>query len=578
MKTTIKIFIILVLTSFLLPTIAQTNTEIDSLINVLETMPEDTSKAILLYEISEKFNNKDSEKQKYYANKCLELSKKLNFHKGLIKSYYNLALYFNTKGKHETALKNINFAIRNAQKYKADTIALLQLRGDINLYKVNYQNALNDYIVILQFFEKEENNEKIASLNHRIGTVLLNMRKDNEALSYFNKAYKVFSKSSNYRGMAVCLTSIGGINAYKHNYEKSIKTYLSVIELYRTSKADTMSYANIYYHIATVYSDTKKYNLALQYFEKSLSICDNVGNLQYSTAILEEIAIINMRQENYVKAINISKRSLKISNKFDRNQTYFKPYQTIGLSYIGLLNKDSAFYYLNKWQVLRDSLFSIKNQEIITELQTKYETEKKVQEIITLKNESKIKQLELKKQENIRNYTILISLIIIIFSTVYFYNKKQKNEKLAQINLELTKNENKILKLNLDEENNKAHKHEINDNKKINILAGLNELLNVEKIYKQQNLTIEQLSKKMNTNRTYISEIIKDEYKMNFNTFLKRRRIEEARNILSNPKNNYTIYAISSDLGFGSESSFYKAFKSITGITPTVFRKNACKK
>ena len=63
--------------------------------------------------------------------------------------------------------------------------------------------------------------------------------------------------------------------------------------------------------------------------------------------------------------------------------------------------------------------------------------------------------------------------------------------------------------------------------------------------------------------------------KMNFNRFINELRVEEARNLLVNPKNDHlTIEGIGYQAGFKSKTVFNTFFKSTVGITPSVYKKN----
>ena len=78
----------------------------------------------------------------------------------------------------------------------------------------------------------------------------------------------------------------------------------------------------------------------------------------------------------------------------------------------------------------------------------------------------------------------------------------------------------------------------------------------------------------MATNRTYVSEAIRNIYKTNFNKFVNSYRIYEA-NILFTDDNykHLTTTEISEKVGFNTYSSFVKAFKKKYKYTPKTYRK-----
>jgi AraC-like DNA-binding protein len=62
----------------------------------------------------------------------------------------------------------------------------------------------------------------------------------------------------------------------------------------------------------------------------------------------------------------------------------------------------------------------------------------------------------------------------------------------------------------------------------------------------------------------------------NFNAFLNRYRIDEAKAALSDAgQRDVPVLTIAMDAGFQSIGPFNRAFKADTGLTPTEFRRNA---
>ncbi|MDQ1352180.1 MAG: Helix-turn-helix protein [Acidobacteriota bacterium] len=100
-------------------------------------------------------------------------------------------------------------------------------------------------------------------------------------------------------------------------------------------------------------------------------------------------------------------------------------------------------------------------------------------------------------------------------------------------------------------------------------------LLEVEKIYKDSDLSIKSVASKLLMSARTLSEIINDELKMSFSEFITEFRIKEAQRILCDPKTrNKSVLDIAYDVGYNSKSAFNRAFKNITGVTPSEFRKN----
>ena len=97
----------------------------------------------------------------------------------------------------------------------------------------------------------------------------------------------------------------------------------------------------------------------------------------------------------------------------------------------------------------------------------------------------------------------------------------------------------------------------------------VNELMVVQKIYLQPELTLTELAKKLGTNASLLSKVINAGYQQNFNDFVNGFRVDEAIRLMADPQyNNINLLGIAYDAGFNSKSTFNRAFKKVTGTIP----------
>lgn len=86
-----------------------------------------------------------------------------------------------------------------------------------------------------------------------------------------------------------------------------------------------------------------------------------------------------------------------------------------------------------------------------------------------------------------------------------------------------------------------------------------------------EKLSLEQISQKLNISTRQISRIIKKQYGCTFKEFLTQKKINRAKYLLINTRK--TITDISTEVGYGSPKSFYSAFLSECGCSPSQYRK-----
>jgi AraC-like DNA-binding protein len=109
------------------------------------------------------------------------------------------------------------------------------------------------------------------------------------------------------------------------------------------------------------------------------------------------------------------------------------------------------------------------------------------------------------------------------------------------------------------------------------LLATLDRLMAVDRLYRQEGLTIGVLAGKLGLPEYRLRRAINRGlgYR-NFNEYLNRHRLADAKQALADPTQaEVPILTIALDSGFQSLGPFNRAFKGDTGMTPTEFRKAA---
>lgn len=97
--------------------------------------------------------------------------------------------------------------------------------------------------------------------------------------------------------------------------------------------------------------------------------------------------------------------------------------------------------------------------------------------------------------------------------------------------------------------------------------------INEEQLYKNPNLTLPILAKKLNIRPQLLSQLLNNNLNKSFSQFINEYRIEEAKQLLkAHP--NLKIEIIAEKCGFNSNSTFYTAFKKITNTTPAKYIRN----
>lgn len=103
-------------------------------------------------------------------------------------------------------------------------------------------------------------------------------------------------------------------------------------------------------------------------------------------------------------------------------------------------------------------------------------------------------------------------------------------------------------------------------NKHLKLLPEFNRLMDQEMLYLQPGLKIEDIANRLNTNRTYVSRLLSEEYNSGFFDYVNYRRITYAQARMR-IQPTLTQERLAAECGFTHASTFSRVFKQYTGVT-----------
>jgi len=119
--------------------------------------------------------------------------------------------------------------------------------------------------------------------------------------------------------------------------------------------------------------------------------------------------------------------------------------------------------------------------------------------------------------------------------------------------------------------NEKYEKSALNLEASTRIARKLRTAMEVDHLHHDPNLSLWTLARHIGASPNYISQTLNEVIGESFFDFVNGYRIAEAKSLLLTT--NDSVLTITYDVGFNARSSFYNAFKRVTGQTPTNFRK-----
>jgi signal transduction histidine kinase len=253
------------------------------------------------------------------------------------------------------------------------------------------------YLKAVRIHEKNGYLDGLATSTHNLATVYSKLGDMPKAFEYTRESIAMREKIGDIKGLAICYESLSRLY-WKISLDSASK-YQQIAMQYaeRTGLKRLMirSYDNL-----SVLMDRKRNKPeALRYIQRSIELSKELDDQSGLANKFRWAALLSGDMKDTLAAEEYFKLSFEIAAS-QNNKTLLRDYYGTRASYHRKSNDfKNAFENLKLYYNYRDSLIKDETATNIAELQTKYETEKKDNEIGRLNTEQRIRQLEIEKQK-----------------------------------------------------------------------------------------------------------------------------------------------------------------------------------
>lgn len=300
---------------------------------------------------------------------------------------------------------------------------------------VYYQKAEKLYLVL-------ENPKLLGSIYLQIALLFSDSKDDVKAVQYTFKSLTYFYKSKDTTNIAGAYSNLG---IFYSNTDSILKYQVKALNILKQQlnvkpERKALSLSIAYTNIGGTYQKQKKFSEALYYFKMALEEDNKHNNFLYKVSSYENLGSCYQSMAEPRKAISVLRRAINEINNTRGYRTSQNLYKFISASYNDIKMFDSAYYFLREYTIKIDSIYNIENQEIISDMQQKYDTDKKISEIALLNKNKEVADTFRKTL-----YVIIGLILIVVVALVYSYVlKRRSNKNLVLKNEEINKQKHLI--------------------------------------------------------------------------------------------------------------------------------------
>ncbi len=390
-----------------------------------------------------------------------------------------------------------------------------------------------------------------------------------KAYDYFQKAYNLCDSTADSDFMPVIMVNLGDLISDYGLTANSTQLAQQAHDIFNQCMQRAVEAQNWELMITAFFNlSNQNYSLPLEQYSILFSkdIPDSTLDLQYARLQYDGIRLV--QQGDYAAAREKFMAQLPVvSARWEPERDSIATYMSIAHTYNMQHDYAHAIAWLEK--AYRLAVYNDINDQAAV--------------IGNLTVEARAALLD--DRQRMQQYIILAALIALMTVVGSAWLLWRKNRQLHQHNRLLYDNyqqllhaeqEEQLLRKNLVEA--KYSSSNLSDKQKDTLIVSIEELLSQPDVICQPEFTVAKLAKSVDSNTTYVSQVINEHYQTSFSNVLASRRIREACRRMSDEQGQYrnqTIEAIATGVGFKSRTAFINAFKREVGLTPREYLKMA---
>jgi two-component system, NarL family, sensor kinase len=400
----------------------------DSLERLLQTTT-DTSRVKILCDLCWEYRFISAEKALEYGNEAMLLSKNLNFEKGIAQAFNDMGIVHIDQGRYTKANDFFNSAMQLRTKLhdSAGMASLFNKIGIVYQKQGKLKKALENQIEALKIYEALKQDLWIGYCLNNIAIIHQNLGDLDKSLEYHHKALEYRIKMGDEYGEAGSYGNIANVYVKQGDTALAVQYYEKALTTFRKIKNDEGTSAMLS-NLGNIYLARNQNEKAMAMLNESLQLREKIGDKKGIASSLIKIGEAYTNQGRYPKAKSKLFRGLTIAQNIGVMEEEVAAYLAIAKMYALEIELDSAFYFTQTYINLKDSLYKVRLNEQIVEVQTKYETDKIERENELLASKIALTESRLKQRKT--EIWLLISMIISISGATIFllYRRRQKQK------------------------------------------------------------------------------------------------------------------------------------------------------
>ena len=406
---------------------SQTIMNLDSLLRLYNKSEMDTSRVLLLINIGQQYEGSSPVMAKKYYEEAGSLSDKLNYKRGTLKFISNYGYVLNMQGDYEASLE-LNLKSINVSMDIGDSLALAKcLFNTGTSYQLlnNYESAISYYLRGKRIFSKLNNDALTARSSDILQTLYQKLKRYDKAIELGSEAVSLSRKNDLEFDLSNSLSNMAISYNALNQPDNAIKLLDEALSISRKSDNRYLE-VSIHLNFAQAWEKKLQFDTMEQHALEARKLALELGDVQSEGIAIGLLSSIALYKNELKKANELANLSNDIFRENDMIREQLASLGILSNTSLALGNIREYMQYKEQENTLSEQVLNENLQHKIVELEKKYETELKEEQIALLESKSQHQQLKI-ANKNILNIVLLTLVGILILLVVLFVkNYKQK--------------------------------------------------------------------------------------------------------------------------------------------------------
>lgn len=399
---------------------------IDSLKKQLATDLPDSVRVLSLMRLAVNYEGIDTMEsaKAYRAAIAFAKSKKMGYQLGVI--FQNYHFLFINRGFYGEAEKYLDSAFVlieavNTPKAKESLAMIYGSYGAVERYKGNYQKAIESFLTSVSIFESLNKPERIITPLLNVSGLYKEMNEYEKQEMYAAIALTAAKKSGNIEKLFMPYSYLVYGLIMQNKFEQA-KPYFDSAKFYYTQNVPYEALVSFNLVGGLLYMNLNKLDSAEYFFRQSLLIAQKYSSVFSITQSKLQLGRVLTMKKEFAAAEKILLEALEEIKKTKEPGQFLIAYDYLSRFYEESGNSNLSLKYHKLFKEVSDSISSDKNKRFATELEMKFETEKKETQL-------KLQELELKRK-NTLNYFLSAGIAALMLISILGYRNYRHKQKL----------------------------------------------------------------------------------------------------------------------------------------------------